>query len=281
MRAGGWGIYVVLIVGALVYVFGFFGLLFSHFRVFEGKIRQQVRVVVLIRDFTSQREVHQLGEWLSSLRGVRGVYFVSRHEALRRLSRVMPDIDTSLLGYNPLNDTYELELEPSYAQADSIGLLKELISAQRIVAGVYYPEEFISQLDRLVVRVQWVLVGLSVVFGLLSILTINNTVRLAMYANRFLVKSMELVGASWVHIALPYLVRLLLQATAGLLIGGGLIAATVWAMVRMEPTIFEFIDWRLVLVTGAVVVGVVYMFVGATTLVAVVRYLCQPVEKLY
>jgi cell division transport system permease protein len=104
-----------------------------------------------------------------------------------------------------LYDVFTFNVAASYLDADSLTQIRAVLLQQDAINDVYYQESLVDQLARNMQKISWILFGVSILFVILALSIIHNTIRLDLYANRFLIKTQELVGASWEFISRPYL----------------------------------------------------------------------------
>jgi cell division transport system permease protein len=182
---------------------------------------------------------------------------------------------------NPFRDMVIFNVREDYLQADSLALIAGMVKENPIVLDVYYQETFIDRVVENANKLAYVFVGMAVLLVLIAVVLIHNTVRLSLYSNRFLIKTQELVGASWSFISRPYLRRAFWHGLlSGLLAVGGLVGIQYWLQNQApELRLFEKMDWLLILYGGMLLLGILISYVSHYSVVR--RYLRLRVDDLY
>lgn len=157
------------------------------------------------------------------------VELIPRETALAELGDQLREDLADLALDNPLVDVISFNVRPEILEGQRLAQLAEELRALPGVGGVFYQDNFVDRIARNARRLGYGLLGLAALFTLVAALLIHNSVRLSLYANRFEIKTQELVGASWGFISRPYLGRALGQGLlAGLLAAGALASLHYW-----------------------------------------------------
>lgn len=200
-------------------------------------------------------------------------------EAFRRQFEVDFDL---LLGDNPLRDSYEVRFKSEYATADNISTFVERVSS---VSGVEYiaapPVDVVQRMEERVKVVSLALLLFLAVLTVISVLLLNNTIRLAIYSKRYLINTMKLVGATKWYIMRPLLASALKQGVVAGLVAASLVVALVYGVMRLIPSEVTMLGYEEVgvIVGGLVVVGVVITLVVSA--IAVNKFVNMKSNKIY
>lgn len=200
-------------------------------------------------------------------------------EAFRRQFEVDFDL---LLGENPLRDSYEVRFKSEYATADNISTFVERVSS---VSGVEYiaapPVDVVQRMEERVKVVSLALLLFLAVLTVISVLLLNNTIRLAIYSKRYLINTMKLVGATKWYIMRPLLASALKQGVVAGLVAASLVVALVYGVMRLIPSEVTMLGYEEVgvIVGGLVVVGVVITLVVSA--IAVNKFVNMKSNKIY
>ncbi len=207
--------------------------------------------------------------------------YVPKAEALAEMGEDL-ERDLNDLGLNnPLLDVVTFNVPEAYLQSDSLAAVSAAVQTWPGVAGVFYQENFVARVSANARRISYALLGLAALFALVAGLLIHNTVRLSLYANRFTIKTQELVGASWGFISRPYLWRSLGQGLlAGLLAIGGVVGLQSWLQSLLpELNLFAEPQALALLYGGILLLGVMINFISHYVVVR--RYLRLRLDDLY
>ena len=278
---------VVFSITLALVVIGLFGLLLVHAHKLSEVVRQTLEVqVYLDRDLPETellRLQQDLGQqpFVAEREGKPQIRFVSKEEGARQLLQSTGEDFRQFLGDNPLRDAYVLKIKPEYTDTMHLRQLERSVSTQRGVFEVQYPQDLFASINNNLTRVSLVLLGFAAVLVLVVVILINNTIKLALFSQRFLIRSMQLVGATRLFIQQPFLRRATWQGLAsGVLAALLLIALLQYAYLEVEPLRLLRDDLRLgLLLLGVVGLGVVIGFFSSAR--AVHKYLKMSLDDLY
>jgi cell division transport system permease protein len=278
---------VVFSITLALVVIGLFGLLLLHAQKLSEVVRENLEVqVYLDRDLPETellRLQQDLGQqpFVAERSGKPQIKFVSKEEGARQLLQSTGEDFRQFLGDNPLRDAYVLKIKPEFTDTTHLRQLNRSISAQRGVFEVQYPQDLFASINNNLTRVSLVLLGFAAVLVLVVVILINNTIKLALFSQRFLIRSMQLVGATRLFIQQPFLRRATWQGLAsGVLAALILVALLQYAYLEVEPLRLLRDDLRLGFLLLAVVgLGVVIGFFSSAR--AVHKYLKMSLDDLY
>ncbi len=247
----------------------------------SDSVRQSLTVTVMLTDEATDASSKALMKTLRRQRWTKSVTYISREQALREQVEAMGTDPTEFLGMNPFNPSLELNLSADYARTDSLLWISKLLRAERLVADVAYQKDLIERLNANLHRFSYVLLGLAVVLMLITLVLINNTVRLSVYSRRFVIHTMKLVGASWGFIRRPFMARAFwIGLTSGILADGALLAG-LHALVEYDRTMLEYLPLENVIITGVAVVVCGLLLTLVCTFVSVGHFLGMRESELY
>lgn len=246
-------------------------------------LREGINILTELKEGVSRDQVAALETQLNGFKFVKpgSVRFTSREEAGQIMSRELGEDLLRLDLPNPFFDIIQFNVKADYLESDSLARVKDLLMAQPMVQDVYYQENFFNQLSVNFNRLNWILVVLVGLTILATGFLIHNTIRLSLFANRFLIKNMELVGATWEFISRPYLFRAVRHGLLSACIAiGSLIGLISWISHKAP-------DFNTAEITG----GILWLFAGLAALGAsisglstwfvVKKYLKMRVDDLY
>lgn len=277
-------VYSIVSVALVLFLIGFFGLLVLHARQLLNTFKERISVMVELQDSVATAQMDSLGAYLRDSRFVKKgtVQFVSREEAAQLMREDFGDDFLKLGLPNPFYDVFMFNLKAEYMETDSLVQLRTQLRAQYpFVGDVFYQENVVDSVAGNMRRLAYVALALGIFLILVAIALIYNTVRLALYANRFLIKNMELVGASWEFISRPYLVRAVVHgALSGALAVVALVLLLLWARTRLpDLRALQDLAGFSTLFAGLLILGIL-INTGSTYLV-VRKYLQMRVDDLY
>ena len=253
---------LVLILLGLVVLFG----LSAH--ELSQTVRENFTITLLLDDDMDQDDTQAFQALMDEQPYARSTTLITAEEALKEETERMGTDPTDFLGgQNPYTASIEMNLAADYVCTDSLLWIKNELCAMWQVSDVVYQQEIIENLNRTLQRATLVLAILAVLLIIISVVLVNNTVRLSVYARRHTIHTMRLVGASWTFIQRPFLSRSLgIGLTAALLATAFLIGGVHWA--RLQETFVHNLitNKTLIAMVGTVFVSALFLSVVCTWL---------------
>ncbi len=236
-------ILVVFSITLALVVVGLFGLLLVHAHKLSDVVRENLEVQVYLERNLPETELLRLQQDLSQLPAVAEnaagqpqIRFVSKEEGAQQLLQSTGEDYRQFLGDNPLRDAYVLKVRPAYTDTLHLHQLERSLQGQRGVFEVQYPQTLFNSINQNLTRLGLVLLGFAGVLLFVVVVLINNTIKLALFSQRFLIRSMQLVGATRFYIQRPFLRRATWQGLAsGVLAALALLALLQYAYLGIEP----------------------------------------------
>lgn len=212
---------VVISITLALFAVGLFGLLMIYSQQLEKQVRQNIRMQVYLKSNISETHRLEIKNKLLALDYIskdedRALTFISKEDAAKKFIAETGEDFTSFLGENPLRDAYLVGIDPKYHTHDQMETIKAELQKINGVFQVFYVEGLIEAVNDNVTKIGMVLAGLIFLLLITVALLINNTMRIALFSQRFLIRSMQLVGARKWFIQRPFLIR---AAGYGLLSG--------------------------------------------------------------
>jgi cell division transport system permease protein len=188
-------------------------------------LRSQVEMEVFLQEPLSRAEVENLIATVSRMPGVSDVEHVSKEEAARVFKEQFGEDIQSVLDFNPLPQSLKISLQESYRTASRAEEVYQRLSSTKGVESVIYRKALLEFLDQKTTLAHNITLGLGVLISLSAIFLVSNTIRLAIYAKRRLLRTMELVGATAGFIRTPFLLEGILQGLVGGVFAAGMLYA--------------------------------------------------------
>ena len=217
-------------------------------------VKENLVVTMLLEQDMTTPEAKRLCTKLDKRPYIKHLQFVSKEQALREQTKALGSDPTEFTGgVNPFLASVELTLHADYANNDSLRWISAELCKYPKVSEITYQKDLVESVNRTLAKVSIALLVLAVLLTFVSFSLINNTVRLGIYARRFTIHTMKLVGASWGFIRRPFVrqavgIGLLAALLACMALGG-----CVWALYNYEPDILTVLTWQVMAVTGATV----------------------------
>jgi len=277
-------LFSIVSISLVLLMLGLIGFTMINANRLSDTLKENIPVSVILKDGADDAKIKELNKNLVTEKFVKQANFISKEKAAAEFKKDYGDDFESVLGFNPLYASIELKLNPSHANADSLALIESQLMTNEIVSEVYYEKNLVVNINQKVKYAGIGLFGVCILFLIIALTLINNTVRLAMYSNRFLIKSMQLVGATKWFIKKPFLGKSLMNGLiSGLLAVIGIVALFL-VLQSNFPDFFNTnnMEYNLLFLGlfGAIIItGVLITFLSTTT--AVQKYLRLKLDDLY
>ena len=244
-------------------------------------IRENLELSLLLNDNVTEGEVNNIINYAQGKPYAKEVVYISKEDILAEQTASMGIDPTEFLGYNPYTASIEVKLRADYANTDSIIPIKSQLMRYTQIREITYPSELMDNVNDNIRKISAVLLALALALSLISFALINNTIKLTIYSQRFLLHTMKLVGASWGFIRRPFLMRNMSIGIVSGLLANGLIIGGIFLLLRYEPQMSHLFT----LPTMAIVGGSVMLFGLIITIlcayVSINRFLKMKAGDLY
>lgn len=271
---------IIISISLVMIVLGSVGMILLSGQRLANYVREHIVLSVILDDTIKEVEIRQLEKILSVSPAVKATEYITKDLAQNKLEKELGVEFSKVLDYNPLKASIDLRLKGEYAQHDSITKLEKEILTYKGVKKVYYKKNFLAIVNKNIRKITLILIIVSALLFLISFTLINNTIRLAIYAQRFLIKTMQIVGASDRFVRRPFVREGILRG----LIAGLLTALVLVGLVFFLPKDFQMLisiqDIYFLILLGIVILLSV-CFAWFATFFAVTRYLRKHETQLY
>jgi cell division transport system permease protein len=270
-----------------LFIVGLFGVIVIQAKTLTSIIRENIELQVFLNKNISQAERDQIGKTIASKPYIlvkeeqQKVRFTSSDEAAKAFLADTGEDFTKFLDDNPLRDSYTFAIAEEYQTSEQIEEIVEELQSLNGVFEVTYMTDLVDSINQNLVKVSMVLGAFVLILVLTVIMLINNTIRLALFSQRFLIRSMQLVGATRGFIRRPFLGRaFFFGALAGIIASALLLGLIEYAKANVDGfAALQNYELLLVLFAGLVVFGALLSFFS--TLRAVNKYLNMTLDELY
>ncbi len=280
-RLGSSYVTLVVSVSLVLFLLGILGMVLINARQLSDYFRESLSFTIMLKEDAREADIRMLQKELDAKPYVKQTEYVSKDEAAVKLRDELGEDFLDFLGYNPLMPTIDVYLQAKYTHPDSVIMLEKAISDYPVVDEVYYQESILNLINDNVRKISAFLLIISLLLFLIAMTIINNTIRLSIYSKRFLINTMQLIGANRSFIRKPFLLRSLFFGFLAALIAIGLLMGLMYLIEKEFFTLFTYenINLFLLLCLALAVAGVVIN--GISTFFAVNRYLGMHEDKLY
>jgi cell division transport system permease protein len=244
-------------------------------------VRENINLSIILDDEIKNTEIQRIHKYLLSSPYAKSVRFISKEEALEEHIESLGEDPQKFLGYNPLLASFEVKLKAEYANNDSVEMIESKLKKFEHINRIAYQRDMVDLVNQNIQKLSYILLGIALVLLFVSMALINNTIRLLIYSNRFLINTMKLVGATWWFIRWPYIKQGMINGLVASLLSLIYLAATIYYVQ------YEFGITGMVIPFGtAAMVSVIILFLGValtgiSSYLAVGRYLRMDTNNMY
>ena len=275
--------YFMAIVGVslVLWLLGLLGWIVINANKLGQNFKENVKVQVYVRENISSKDSATLVDYIAAQPYTKSYKYVTKEEARKQFVEDGNNDFMAVLDKNPLPASVDFNIRSEYAQPDSLNRIKDALVQNIAVSEVQYNKRLVSNLNEMIRRISLILLAVAIVISISVIVLIDNTIRLAMFSNRFLIKTMQMVGATRWFIAKPMDVRALINgAISGIIAIAGIIGVIVLAE-QWLPEIKAIRDYTLLSAMFIVIIllGICISFISTHR--SVLKYLKMKLDDLY
>ena len=272
---------VVISIALVLFLLGCLGLLVLNAKKVADHFREQVVVTIYLNDSAKQVEVDQLEKSLAMAEYTKSTEYVSKEQAAELMKAETGEDFMDFVGYNPLQNSIDVYLKADYVTNATLDGITEELANKKFIEDITYDNDLVELMNNNVKKITfWVLI-LSALFTLIAVLLINSSIRLAVYSKRFIIKTMQMVGATKTFIRRPFVFKSVQLGVIGAivaLIGMGIV------LYYMDQFFPELELLQKPVLVGSLFVGVFLLGVLITwisTFIATQRFLNLKTDQLY
>ena len=279
------GSYAMSLVSIMLVLFllGVFAIFVMHARKLSNHIKENIGFEIVMNSDVKEANILRLQKELDAMPAVKSTEYITKEEAISRLSEDLGEDFLEWLGNeaNPLLPSIDVRFHAAYANTDSIAVIEAQLQENTDVKEVYYQKSLIDLINNNIRKIATVLMIVSLILLFIAIALIRNTIRLSIYAKRFLVRSMQLVGATESFIRRPFLKSGVSQGFFGGLLADLLLVGILFWISKRIPDLMLIQDTTAIvaILIGVVVLGVILAWLS--TRAALDKFLKADLDKLY
>jgi cell division transport system permease protein len=270
-------------IALVLFLLGVFALLMMHAQKLSNHLKENIGFEVVMNSNVKEANILKLQKELDAMPAVKSTEYITKEEAIRRLSDDLGEDFLQWLGNeeNPLLPSIDVRFNAEWANNDSIAALQAQLLKNNDVKEIYYQKSLVGLINQNVKQIGLALMIASLILLVIAITLIRNTIRLSIYSKRFLVRSMQLVGATPAYIRRPFIRSGILQGFLGALLADLLLALLLYGLDKHLPELTLVQDYTIIIgiFVGIILLGM--LLGGLSTRLALRKYLHADVDRLY
>ncbi|MDX2278674.1 MAG: permease-like cell division protein FtsX [Saprospiraceae bacterium] len=275
--------YAIVSVAMVLFILGFFAIMATHARQLATMFKEKVDIWLELQANTPQEEIARMVQDIRRQPFVKqeSVTFITREQAQSTMKKDLGD--ESLLEDVPnlLRDVIRFNVRAEFLQNDSLLNWRETLRRDTFISDLYFEAANTGNVGKNIQNLGWIILGLGILLIFAAVTLIHNTIRLALFSNRFLIKNQELVGASWAFISRPYLVRGIMNGLWSALLAIAALIGTQWGASRLMPDLQQIEDLNSILAIFVLLILLGILISGLSTYFVVQKFLRMRVDDLY
>lgn len=266
---------VLFMIGLIVSLY-----LTTHY--FTVKSKENVSLSIILNDTISDSDLTRLERYLNATDYAKQVVYISRDSALKEHIAAIGEDPSEFLGYNPLSASLEVYLNAEYANVDSInGIILPRLQIFNGITSVTYQKDMIELLNNNINKLSLILSLIALVLLFISIVLINNTIRLSIYSKRFIINTMQLVGAKNSFIRRPFVRRSIINSFIATLLSLFLLGGSFYLVQTQIGVAINLYQFEIIIPVAIIIFTISIIINYIATVAAVNRYLRMRTEQLY
>ncbi|MCB0444074.1 MAG: permease-like cell division protein FtsX [Gelidibacter sp.] len=272
---------VVISIALVLFLLGCLGLLVLNAKKVADHFKEQVVVTIYLNDSAKEVEINQLEKSLSMANYTKSINYVSKEQAAESMKAETGEDFMDFVGYNPLQNSIDVHLKADFVTTETLKSITEELKNKKFIEDIRYDNDLVELMNDNVKKITfWVLI-ISAIFTIIAVLLINSSIRLAVYSKRFIIKTMQMVGATKTFIRRPFVFKSVQLGVIGAivaLIGMGIV------LYYLNQTFPELELLQKPVLLGVLFVSVFLLGIVITwlsTFIATQRFLNLKTDQLY
>ncbi|MDR2801837.1 MAG: ABC transporter permease [Prevotellaceae bacterium] len=271
----------VISISLVLFLLGSAGILLLNAHRLSIFFKENLSLSVILDEHTNEADAAWVRKQLDAAPFVRQTKYISKEQAAEEMKQLLGADFMAAFNYNPLPVSIEAKLTAAYADADSVASIEKQLQAIPHIREVSYQRSLIDLINQNINKIGLVMLVFVTLLLFISMVLINNTIRLSIHARRFLINTMSLVGATRAFIRRPFLLRSLLQGVIAGIIAVLLITGVVYVLQNEFGELLGFVDARVVGVLFAAILLLGMLMSWVSTYFSVTRFLRINNDDLY
>lgn len=271
----------VISITLVLLMVGFLGLILVHAKKLSDHVKENMVLNIIVNDGAKEEDIFALQKQINANPAVLQTKYIGKEAAARNLTKDLGEDFVEFLGYNPLLSSVDVYMKADYANNESMKIFTEQLLKTPLVKEVIYQRSLIQIVDQNIREITLVILSFTIILLVISVALINNTIRLAIHSQRFLIKSMQLVGATKGFIRKPFMKYSVIHGLLAGIIAVILLLFTLYVAQQQIPEIRTLSNWTEFIDVFALDIGIGILISVLSTYFAVSKYLRLQIHDLY
>ncbi|HTF04785.1 MAG TPA: permease-like cell division protein FtsX [Bacteroidia bacterium] len=282
-RFAGSSVTIIISISLVLVMIGLLSVLILKARMVSDYVKENINITVFLDETAKDVDILALQKSIDAEPWRRSTIFVSKEEAAKQLSEDLGEDFIKTLGYNPLQPSIEIYLNAAYANNDSIAWIEQELREDSRIKDVMYQKDMVGVVNERMGSISLIILVFSAALLIVAVGLIFNTIRLAIYSQRFLIRTMDLVGATQTFIRRPFVWRGVRNGIIGAIIAILITVGIVLVMDRYfhDLKLIQVADVETLAILCALQIMLGVLITWISTALAVRKFLRQSTDALY
>tara|TARA_B100000902_G_scaffold19775_1_gene23724 strand:- start:6087 stop:6965 length:879 start_codon:yes stop_codon:yes gene_type:complete len=272
---------IIISLSLVLFIIGSLALILINAQKVSNYVKENIGFTIMINKEINEVEIMRFQKELDAKEFSKHTKFISKEEATKNLSKELGEDFVTFLGYSPLLASIDVKLNASYANSDSLIIIKEELVKNNNVFEIYYQKDLVDKINNNVKKLATFLITFFLLLFIISFVLINNTIRLSVYSKRFMIRTMRLVGATNSFIQKPFIIKGLYQGLYSAIFAVFMLIGSMQLIQKETANILNINDLKII---GLVFLLIFFfgLVIGLiSTLFAVKKYIKLTENELY
>jgi len=271
----------VISITLVLFMLGLLGLLLLNTKKLSDYAKENIGFSIMIREGVKEAGIMAFLKKLDTEDFVKSTEYIPKEKAAVQLKKELGEDFIGFLGYNPLLPTIDLRLKAGYTSLESVSRIEKKLLSNPEVKEVFYQKDLLEMVNQNMERISLIILGFSAVLMIIAIALINNTIRLSVYSRRFIIRTMQLVGATRSFIRRPFLHNGIIDGFISAIFAIGLLMVVIYFLFQEIPELIQMVDLKLYVALIAIILLLGILISWFCTWLSVRRYLRMKTDELY
>ncbi|MES2395254.1 MAG: permease-like cell division protein FtsX [Bacteroidota bacterium] len=277
----GSSITTVVSLSLVLFMLGLLGIIILNTNKLSDNLKENIGIQIILNETAKEADIQHLTKMLDISDYVKSTEFITKEDAAKRLQEDLGEDFIDFLGYNPLLPSINVHVKAAYANTDSLTMIEKELIGSKLVKEVVYQKSLVTMINENVKKISLVILIFSGLLMVIALALINNTIRLSIYSKRFIIKTMQLVGATQSFVRRPFVLKGIKHGIYGATIAILMLIGVLYFAQKQLPELAELQDEKMLATLFGLVILLGIIISWISTSLAVRKYLRLKADDLY
>ncbi|MES2138076.1 MAG: permease-like cell division protein FtsX [Bacteroidota bacterium] len=277
----GASITTVVSLSLVLFMLGLLGIIILNTNKLSDNLKENIGIQIILNETAKEADIQHLTKMLDISDYVKSTEFITKEDAAKRLQEDLGEDFIDFLGYNPLLPSINVHVKAAYANTDSLSMIETELLESKLVKEVVYQKSLVTMINENVKKISLVILIFSGLLMVIALALINNTIRLSIYSKRFIIKTMQLVGATQSFVRRPFVLKGIKHGIYGATIAILMLIGVLYFAQKHLPELVELQDEKMLATLFGLVIVLGIIISWISTSLAVRKYLRLKADDLY